>query len=96
VASLKDKPFALVSVNTDKDSDTLKKSIESGEITWRCWWDGGTDGPITTRWGVVSFPTIFVLDRAGAIRFKDVRGDELDRAVAALLRELPTGRTGAN
>jgi peroxiredoxin len=96
VASLKDKPFALLSVNTDEDSAALKKSIESGEITWRCWCDGGTDGPITTRWGVVSFPTIFVLDRAGAIRFKDVRGDELDRAVATLMKESPPGRTGAN
>ncbi len=88
VASLHDKPFALVSVNTDKDSATLKKSIESGEITWRCWCDGGTDGPITTRWGVISFPSIFVLDAAGVIRFKDVRGEELDRAVASLLAEI--------
>jgi peroxiredoxin len=96
VASLKDKPFALVSVNTDKDSDTLKKSIESAEITWRCWCDGGTDGPITTRWGVTYFPTIFVLDPSGTIRFKDVRGDELDRAVATLMKELPPRTAGAN
>ena len=88
VANLKDKPFALVSVNTDKDSATLQQSISSGEITWRCWCDGGTDGPITTRWGVVSFPSIFVLDAAGVIRFLNVRGDELDHAVATLLAEI--------
>ena len=87
VASLKDQPFALLSVNTDKDANTLKESINSGEITWRCWSDGGTDGPITTRWGVTSFPTIFVLDPAGVIRFQDVRGEDLDRAIAALLAE---------
>lgn len=80
-----DKPFAMVSVNTDAEVETLKKAIASGEITWRCWWDRGTDGPITTRWGVHSFPSIFVLDRHGVIRFKDVRGDDLDRAVAGLL-----------
>ena len=93
VVHLKDKPFALVSVNTDKDVATLKKSIDSGEITWRCWWDHGTDGPITTRWGVVGFPSIFVLDASGVIRFKGVRGDSLDRAVATLLGEIkaPTG-----
>jgi len=44
-------------------------------------------GPITTRWGVRLFPSIFVLDRTGVIRFKDVRGDELDRAVTSLLDE---------
>ena len=96
VAQQKDKPFALVSVDTDKDLATLKKSITDGEVTWRCWWDGGTDGPITTRWGVISFPSIFVLDNSGVIRFKDLRGDDLDRAVATLLREPSREKSGAN
>lgn len=84
-AKLRGQPFALVSVNTDETVETLKKAVASGEITWRCWWDGGRDGPITTRWGVASFPSVFVLDERGVIRFKDVRGDDLDRAVAGLL-----------
>jgi peroxiredoxin len=92
VARMKDQPFALLSVNTDKDPESLRKSIASSEITWRCWSDGGTTGPITTRWGIERFPAIFVLDRFGQIRFKDVRGDELDRAVDTLLGE--SGGTG--
>ena len=91
VARLEGKPFALVSVNTDADVETLGKSIVSGEITWRCWWDG-TSGPITTRWGVSRFPSIFVLDKSGMIRFKDVRSDDLDKAVASLLDEAPPER----
>jgi thiol-disulfide isomerase/thioredoxin len=83
----KSKPFTLVSVNTDKKIETLKEAIASGEITWRCWWDGGSDGPITTRWGVCSFPTIFVLDRHGVIRFKDLRDNDLGKAVSGLLDE---------
>ena len=31
----------LLSVNTDASVETLRKSIAKGEITWRCWWDGG-------------------------------------------------------
>ena len=85
------KPFALVSVSTDDKVETLRKSIASGDITWRCWWDGGITGPITTRWGVLSFPSIFVLDRAGVIRFKDVRGDDLERSVAKLLSDAAGG-----
>ena len=69
--------------------ETLKKSIASGEVAWRCWWDGGMDGPITTRWGVIAIPEIFVLDKAGIIRFKDVRGEDLDRAVTSLLDGVP-------
>ena len=77
----KGKPFAMLSVNTDEDRETLAKSIASGEITWRCWADGGTEGPITTRWGISSFPSVFVLDPRGVIRHRNVRGEELDKAV---------------
>ncbi len=83
----KDRPFTIVSVDTDDDVETLRKSIALKQITWRCWWDGGVDGPITTGWGIVGFPSIFVLDRQGVIRYKDVRGDDLDRAIASLLDE---------
>jgi peroxiredoxin len=96
VSALKDKPFALVSVNTDKDAQTLRDSIKKGAITWRCWADGGTDGPITTRWGIISFPTTFVLDPEGVIRHRDLRGEELDRAVATLLAEINPKNIGAN
>src|SRR5262249_11870703 len=95
VTRFKDKPFALLSVDTDKNLATLKKSISDGEVTWRCWWDGGTDGPITTGWVVTSFPSIFVLDHGGVIRFKDTRGEELDRAVAKLLSEIAPKTNGA-
>ena len=65
-ARLKDRPFALLSVNTDPDRETLRKSIREGEITWPCWFDGGRDGPITSRWNVLSFPTVFVIDAGGS------------------------------
>ncbi len=86
VKRLKDQPFALVSVNTDGERSTLQKSIKDGEITWRCWWDGSS-GPICQRWNVRSYPTVYVLDRAGVIRFKDRRGTSLDSAVMTLLEE---------
>jgi thiol-disulfide isomerase/thioredoxin len=91
VEKFKAEPFVLVSVNADTEVETLKESIDSGKVTWRCWWDGGMDGPITTRWGVISIPSIFVLDKAGMIRFKDVRGPALDDAVASLLEEAAAG-----
>jgi hypothetical protein len=34
------------------------------------------------------FPTIYVLDGKGVIRFMNVRGEEMDRAVDSLLEEL--------
>ena len=44
--------------------------------------------PIASDWGVNAFPTMFVLDAEGKIRFKGVRGDALDEAVQELLDEL--------
>jgi thiol-disulfide isomerase/thioredoxin len=79
--------FEMLSVNADEDVGTLKKSIASGEVTWRCWWDGGMDGPITTRWGISAIPEIFILDKAGVIRFRDLRGDKLEKAVVSLLQK---------
>jgi hypothetical protein len=86
----------MVSVTTDKDAQTLRDAIKAGEISWPCWHDGGTDGPITTHWGIISFPTIFVLDADGVIRHRDLRGEELDRAVAALLAQNTPKNIGAN
>ncbi|WZO96043.1 TlpA disulfide reductase family protein [Isosphaeraceae bacterium EP7] len=93
IEQLKAKPFVLLSVNTDEGKETLRKSIESGEITWRCWADGGSEGPISTRWGVVDFPTIYVLDAEGVIRFKKVSDENLDEAVETLLKAMEQGRT---
>jgi hypothetical protein len=76
-----------LSVNTDGDRETLRKSIQDGEITWRCWWDGSPEGPICQSWNVTSFPTIYVLDCTGAIRFKNVHGPSLDEAVKKLLKD---------
>jgi thiol-disulfide isomerase/thioredoxin len=93
VGRLKEKPFVLVSVNTDKERQTLTKSIRDGEITWRCWFDGGTGGPITTAWGVTSFPEIYVIDSKGVIRHKNVSIEELGPAVDVLLRETPAQKS---
>jgi thiol-disulfide isomerase/thioredoxin len=88
VKRLEGKRFALLSVNTDGDRETLRKSIQDGEITWRCWWDGSLEGPICQNWNVTSFPTIYVLDGTGAIRFKNIHGPSLDEAVKKLLKDL--------
>ena len=82
----KDRPFALLSVMSDKQRATLAAAIESREITWPCWWDESPEGPIAARWGIDTWPSIFVLDPAGVIRARDVREAELDRAVDDLLR----------
>jgi hypothetical protein len=57
-------------------------------MTWHSFWNGGTNGPITDKWNVKGWPTIYVLDARGVIRFKNLRGKELDAAVETLVNEL--------
>ena len=77
------------SINSDKDLDKLHERMVEEQITWRSWWDGGgTSGPIASTYGVRAWPTTYVLDHKGVIRFKDVRDKDLDEAVDKLLAEL--------
>ena len=88
VARLKDQPFALVGMNSDKDREKLKQRMAEEKITWPSFWDGGsTGGPIATAWKVSSWPTIYVIDQKGIIRAKNVREKELDEWVDKLLAE---------
>ena len=90
VKRLEDKPFALLGINSDVDKEELKKAMEKEHITWRSFWNGpeGTRGPISTKWNVHGWPTIYVVDAKGVIRFKNVRGEAMDKAVDKLLAEM--------
>ena len=89
VKRLNGKPFALIGVNSDRDREKTKQVIKDKGLTWRSFWNGGsTQGPISTRWNVQGWPTIYVLDEEGVIRFKNVRGEAMDKAVDSLLAKL--------
>jgi len=95
VKRLKDEPFALIGINSDKDLEALQAVLKKQNITWRSFWNGGsTRGPISTAWNVRGWPTIYVLDHKGVIRYKNVRGEEMDAAVDTLLNQMKTGTGG--
>ena len=86
IEELSEKPFAFVGVQGDETIDTVHESLESKTITWRVWWDG-KDQQISTQWNIRGWPTTFVLDQLGVIRFRDLRGKELATAVRSLLKK---------
>ena len=82
VRRLRGEPFALVGINGDEGQERLKQQVKDHGINWRSWPDGGPDGPISSRWNVIGWPTVFVLDREGVIRYKGHRDEgKLDEAV---------------
>ena len=90
VAEMKDEPFALIGVNSDP-LDTVKQGVAREKMSWRHFWDGTTRGPIATRWNVHGWPTIYILDAKGVIRFRDLRGEEMEAAVLTLIKEAKEG-----
>src|SRR3989337_2953110 len=88
VKRLENKPFALLGINSDP-KERLREVMKKENITWRSWWDGGdTNGPIAKAWNVSGWPTIYILDHKGIIRFKGPRGEAMDQAVDPLLAEM--------
>ena len=88
VQRLAGKPFALVGVNSDSDREHIKQRMKEENITWPSFWNNGTGGEISKKWNVFSWPTIYVLDAKGVIRYRNVREKKLDEAVDKLLQEI--------
>ena|SRR5487761_1325236 len=104
VKRLADMPFALLGVSADR-KETYRESVKNEPIPFRSWLDdesrviGPTDdvgffrGAIASRWNVTAWPTLYLLDAQGVIRFKWLGASddkELDNAVESLLDELET------
>lgn len=89
VERLADKPFALLGINSDGDADKVRKILNEQGIRWRQAIEGSTSGPLATRWNVRGWPTIYVIDAQGVIRYRDLRDEELEAAVVKLLAEVP-------
>lgn len=86
----RERPFAVVSINAEPEKDLaeLKQAWSAEGNSWRCLFDGEWEGPIQRDWNIRRFPTIYVLDGRGVIRYKDLYGRDLEGAVDTLLREL--------
>ena len=87
------KPFVLLGINSDKNRKAIKAVTEKERITWRSWWDGGgIEGPIATKWQISNWPTLYVLDAKGVVRYIESHGGTpngaaLDKIVDSLLKE---------
>lgn len=86
VDRLKEKPFALISISGDAEKSTLEEFLEEEEMPWTHWHVGNSEGMVR-EWNVRYYPTIYILDAKGVIRHKDIRGEEMEEAVNALLQE---------
>ncbi len=79
-------PFALLSVSCDEEKQALTDFLAENPMPWNHWWVG-TESEFGRLLNITSYPTIFVLDAKGIVRFKNLRGEKLEEAVRSLLAE---------
>ena len=65
------RPLQVIGISADEPA-VARKISEEGRFDWPLIADG-PGGPIATRWNVRTFPTIYVVDHGGVIRYK-IRG----------------------
>ena len=87
VKRLEGKPFVLLGVNGDDDREVAKSVMAKERMTWRSWWNDGMTGSIVSKWGVTSWPTVYILDTKGVIRYENVRFEMMDQAIDRLVKE---------
>ncbi len=56
-------------------------------MTWDNIFNGSTRGGVPGAWGVTGYPTMYILDRDGVIRYIDARGERLEKVVDGLVAE---------
>jgi peroxiredoxin len=80
------KPFALVGINGDDTRAAAERVVEQQRLSWRSLFDGnGGRGPIATQWGIVTWPTIFVIDADGIIRHVAYDSAKLEEIIDGLI-----------
>ena len=81
----KDRGLEIVSVSIDKPVDKSKwlEAIQEDKLTWIQVWD--EKGTANKDYGVTAIPRTFLVDDAGKIVAKDLRGEELNEFVERYL-----------
>ena len=83
----KDEAFAMIGINTDSDKEEYQTLVEEHELNWRDAWMGSPGGELPRTFGVRMYPTNFLLDHEGRMRYRDLHGEALEKAVAELIEE---------
>ena len=80
------KGFEIIGISLDKDREKLTSFTKEKNMTWPQYFDGlQWENKLAVKYGITSIPATFLLDGQGTIIGKDLRGEDLDAAVAKAL-----------
>jgi len=80
--------FEIVGISLDQNKDRLIGYAKQAGISWPQYFDGkGWQNDISSKYGVNSIPSAWLVDKKGFVRSTDARGGDLTDQVKALLAE---------
>lgn len=82
------KGFEIVGISLDRSRQALDGYISQNNIPWPQYFDGKYwNNDVAQQYGVKSIPATYLIDKKGKIRYKSLRGHQLEKAVEKLLAE---------
>lgn len=87
-AAQKEKGFEIMGISLDSSEEALKEYVKKEEIPWlisfsgEAWLDANAK-----MYNVNSIPSVWLVDKKGVLRYFDIHGEDIEKAVLKLLAE---------
>lgn len=90
----KAKGFEIVGVNLDDDEAELKAFLDQNPLPWpQLFEPGGMDSPAANAFGIISLPTMILVDAEGKVLNRNIRtASELDRFLESRMGSLDAAK----
>lgn len=80
------KGLTIVGINFDESPAAAKQSVSELRITWPQLQDAGLDSPLANQLGILTLPTMYLIDAQGRVVRQSVHISELDQELGKLIR----------
>lgn len=88
-AKYHDKGFDIVGISFDRDRSALQSVVQGMDIPWPQYFEDSQDGhQFGLKFGIRHYPSMWLVDRKGVIRFISA-GQDMDKKIETLLAENP-------
>jgi len=85
----KDRGFEIIGISLDNDRQAFESFVKKNGMEWPQYFDGkGWQNAVADKYKVRSIPATFLVDKKGKIRYRSLRGAELETAVQKLVAEM--------